>query len=100
LQTEWLHLLSYATPIQARAEAGGGTRVDFTVDVPDEASDFGVRGLSGTGWFKWDGASGTLREVSFDLIYRELGRTGGRPRTLKSALGRNRQVLGPIFIYL
>jgi hypothetical protein len=71
LQTEWLHLLSYATPIQARAEAGGGTRVDFTVDVPDEASDFGVRGLSGTGWFKWDGASGTLREVSFDLIYRD-----------------------------
>ena len=67
----WLHLLSYATPIQARAEAGGGTYVDFTVDVPDEASGFGVRGLSGTGWFRWDDASSTLREVSFDLIYRD-----------------------------
>jgi hypothetical protein len=65
----WLYLLSYATPTEAGREADGTTWVDFTVDVPDEATDFGVRGLGGSGWLRWDEASSTLGEVFFDLSY-------------------------------
>ena len=65
----WLDLLSFATPTSVEVEDTGAVFAYFSVDVPAEQNTFGVRDLHGSGWFRWDPSSETLRDLAYDLVY-------------------------------
>ncbi len=65
----WLHLLPFATPTSVVVEEEGTIFGFFTLEVPQEQNIFGVRDLHGSGWYRWDPVSGTLRELAYDLVY-------------------------------